>query len=73
MAELKAEGIGSQVHYIPIYRQPFYVNHFHLSKNNFPECEAYYESSLSLPIYPAMTLGQQLRVVRAVQKICGPS
>jgi len=49
--QMKAEGIICNCHYIPIHLQPYYqVKGF--NKGDYPNAEAYYASSLSLPIYP---------------------
>ena len=49
---LRAKGIGVQVHYIPIYRQPFYRK---LIPDVYcPNAEEFYKIELSLPVYPCM-------------------
>lgn len=53
MNALAARGVGSQVHYIPVYMHPI---HQHLrGTGNFPQVTQYYESCLSLPLHPGMT------------------
>jgi UDP-4-amino-4,6-dideoxy-N-acetyl-beta-L-altrosamine transaminase len=49
---LKARGIGSQVHYIPVHRQPYYRERY--GELSLPGAEAWYARCLSLPLYPAM-------------------
>ena len=51
MQALADKGIGTQVHYIPLYRHPFYAKRYPDLETLFPETEAYYESTLSLPLY----------------------
>ena len=51
---LRKSGIGVNVHYIPIYRQPFYQK-FNFNKADFKGCEKYYKSCISLPLYPELT------------------
>ena len=64
MARLKQCGIGTQVHYIPLYRQPF---HFGLGRpQDFPSAERYYGGCLSLPLHAALTDADAKRVVSAV-------
>jgi UDP-4-amino-4,6-dideoxy-N-acetyl-beta-L-altrosamine transaminase len=59
-------GIRANVHYIPVYRQPYFRNKgFRCSA--FPEAERYYAEALTLPIYPALTEGDQSRVLSALQ------
>jgi perosamine synthetase len=54
-AALRDKGLGVQVHYIPLHRQPYYRNRYGLSPADFPHAEAYYRSAISLPLFPAMT------------------
>lgn len=49
MQRLSARGIGTQVHYIPLYRQPYYKA---LGARPLPGAEAFYARSLSVPLYP---------------------
>jgi len=53
--ELKIRGIGTSVHFIPLYRHPFYSTTFGYKAESFPKSERVYERIISLPIYPAMT------------------
>ncbi len=64
MAALKARGIGSQVHYIPVHRQPYYARRY--GELALPGADAWYERCLSLPLYPAMVDGDVDRVVEAL-------
>lgn len=54
MNRLKALGVGSQVHYIPVYRQPYYAARYAIDPLRYPEAERYYEECLSLPIHPGL-------------------
>jgi UDP-4-amino-4,6-dideoxy-N-acetyl-beta-L-altrosamine transaminase len=66
MADLKQRGIGTQVHYIPLYRQPF---HRGLGRpQDFPSAERYYGGCLSLPLHAALTDADAQRVVSAVRE-----
>ena len=51
---LRDKGIFCQAHYIPIYRQPYYVDRFNAVPERFPETEKYFASCLSLPLFPDM-------------------
>lgn len=54
MSELAKHGIGTQVHYIPITDQPYYQTELNTKT---PEgAEYYYQRSLSIPLYPELTL-----------------
>ena len=66
---LRAENIGVNVHYLPVYRHPYYQN-LGYSNSLCPVAEAAYEEMLTLPLFPAMT-GQDVNdVVRALEKVC---
>jgi UDP-4-amino-4,6-dideoxy-N-acetyl-beta-L-altrosamine transaminase len=65
---LRARGIGVNLHYIPIYRQPDYAS-LGFEREAFPQAEAHYAEAISLPMYPAMTNAQQDEAVAAVRDI----
>jgi UDP-4-amino-4,6-dideoxy-N-acetyl-beta-L-altrosamine transaminase len=50
---LKAQGVGSQVHYIPVHTQPYYRKLY--GPQSLPGAEAWYARCLSLPLYPGMS------------------
>lgn len=52
MRTLAEQGIGTQVHYIPLYRQPYYAAQGH---SHLPGAEAYYHSTLSIPLHTRLT------------------
>jgi UDP-4-amino-4,6-dideoxy-N-acetyl-beta-L-altrosamine transaminase len=64
---LREAGIGVNVHYIPIHTQPYYAK-FGFKPEDFPEAMRYYESAISLPMYPTLEPGQQTAVAEAVKK-----
>lgn len=68
MLKLKKKGILTQVHYIPIYRQPYYRKKLGLSKSLFPESENYYARALSIPIYYGMTRKETEKVIRDIKE-----
>jgi perosamine synthetase len=68
-AALRAEGIGVNVHYIPVHLHPFYRTHFGTGPGNCPVAEAAYQRIVSLPIFPAMTDADCDDVIAALQKI----
>ena len=55
MADLKKAGIGTQVHYIPVHRQPFYKSYGKFEVRDFPVAERHYAGTLSIPLFPSMT------------------
>lgn len=65
MATLKEKGMGSQVHYIPVYHQPYYQSVL----AEVPVCpvmEHYYRGALSIPLYPFMSDADVKRVIDAM-------
>jgi dTDP-4-amino-4,6-dideoxygalactose transaminase len=69
MAQLKARGIGTQVHYIPVYKQPYHAPNFPHGMQEFPVTEAFYRECLTLPCFPAMTDADVARVAKAVRDV----
>jgi dTDP-4-amino-4,6-dideoxygalactose transaminase len=69
MRALKARGVGSQVHYIPVHRQPYYAERYGVA--DLPGADAWYAHCLSLPLYPAMTDADVDRVVAALGDVAG--
>lgn len=65
---LRNENIGVNLHYIPIYRQP-YFRAMGFSASNYPGSENYYKQAISLPIYPDLTETQQDCVCAAIRRI----
>jgi len=53
VGELRKKGIYTQVHYIPIFRQPYYKKHY--KTKVLTESDVFYRRVLSLPLYPSMT------------------
>jgi UDP-4-amino-4,6-dideoxy-N-acetyl-beta-L-altrosamine transaminase len=67
---LRAAGIGVNLHYIPVYRQPYY-RELGFGQGHCPNAEAYYTEAISLPIYATLTDEEQDFVIRAVsQALC---
>ncbi len=64
MKQLKDKGIGTQVHYIPLYHQPYYKKLY--GEIILPGAEAYYASCLSLPLYAGLTQGQQDIIIKVL-------
>ena len=66
---LKAQGVGSQVHYIPVHRQPYYQTRY--GALDLPGADAWYARCLTLPLYPTMADGDVDRVVGALVRALG--
>ncbi|HXP31153.1 MAG TPA: UDP-4-amino-4,6-dideoxy-N-acetyl-beta-L-altrosamine transaminase [Stellaceae bacterium] len=64
MRRLRAQGIGTQVHYAPVHTQPYYRARY--GARDLPGAETYYRRTLSLPLYPAMAEEDVDRVVAAL-------
>lgn len=63
---LKTKDIYCQVHYIPIYDQPYYVQRY--GHQSFPAMDKYYSQCLSLPMYHSMTDKEQDHVITQVRE-----
>lgn len=63
---LKSKGVGANVHYIPVYLQPFYEG-LGFRAGHCPEAEHFYQEAVSLPMFPALTPQQQQHVVAALR------
>lgn len=66
---LRAEGIGVNVHYIPVHRHPYYRDRYPDLEGRFPAAEAAYERLLTLPLFAAMTDRDLDDVVAALAKV----
>ena len=66
---LRAEGLGVNVHYIPVHLHPFYRQNYGTAVGDCPAAEAAYERLVTLPIFPDMNNGDMEDVVAAVQKV----
>jgi dTDP-4-amino-4,6-dideoxygalactose transaminase len=59
---LRVASIGVNLHYIPVYRHPYYARQGFI-RSDFPEAERYYSEAISLPIYPGLREEQQQEIV----------
>jgi UDP-4-amino-4,6-dideoxy-N-acetyl-beta-L-altrosamine transaminase len=66
---MRGTGIGVNLHYIPVPRQPYYER-MGFKRTDFPEAERYYAEAISLPMYPGLTDQQQDQVVAALRAAC---
>jgi dTDP-4-amino-4,6-dideoxygalactose transaminase len=62
MDRLRAAGIGTQVHYLPLHRQPYYRERY--GAQTLPGADSYYAHCLSLPLFPDMTDQDVVRVAQ---------
>jgi perosamine synthetase len=69
--KLREEGIGVNVHYIPVHIHPFYKDRFGFHPGLCPRAEDAYKNIISLPIFPAMSLQEVEYVIEGVREIGG--
>ncbi len=65
--QLKAGGIGVNVHYVPVHLHPYYTQKFQTGLGLCPQAEAVYEQIISLPMYPALTNNDITAVIDVVK------
>jgi UDP-4-amino-4,6-dideoxy-N-acetyl-beta-L-altrosamine transaminase len=65
---LNSRGVGCQVHYIPVYRHPYYQK-LGCNPANYPFAEQFYRQCLSIPLYPALTDQQIQTVIDSVNEL----
>jgi dTDP-4-amino-4,6-dideoxygalactose transaminase len=66
--QLRAKGIGVNLHYIPVHTQPYYKE-LSFVAGQFIESEKYYTDAISIPLFHTMTEVQQNKVVAALTEI----
>ena len=67
MQELREQGVGTQVLYIPVYLQPWYRRTYGYTSGKCPNAEHFYARALSLPLYSAMSDADVEKVIQAVK------
>ena len=65
---LREQGIGVNLHYIPVHTQPYYQR-LGFVKGDYPLAETYYEEAITLPIYPGLKKQQQDRVINSLSAV----
>ncbi|EMN71114.1 UDP-4-amino-4,6-dideoxy-N-acetyl-beta-L-altrosamine transaminase [Leptospira interrogans] len=68
--QLRNAGILVNLHYIPIYRQPYYSK-FGYDPKNFPEAEEYYKEAISIPMFPGLKEEEQIEVAERLMTPIG--
>lgn len=66
---LRERGIGVNVHYIPVYTQPYYRNTFGFAENYCPNAVDYYNSCISLPMYYSLSRDEQAYVIQMIKEV----
>lgn len=64
--KLRQNGIGVNLHYIPIHFHPYYLR-MGFKRGDFPQSELYYQEAISLPIFTSLTENDQNAVVDALK------
>jgi len=64
---LRAQGVGVNVHYIPVHTQPYYAA-MGFQPGDFPEAMRYYAEALSLPMFPKFSEAEQDFVVETLRR-----
>jgi dTDP-4-amino-4,6-dideoxygalactose transaminase len=68
--ELKARGIGTSVHFIPLHMHSLYQKQLGYRNGQFPRAEQHFENAISLPLFPSMTDDDVSRVISALGEVC---
>jgi len=68
---LHERGIGVSVHYIPLHLQPYWRDRYTLEPGQFEASQAFYERTISLPLFTRMTDSDQDRVIEALHELLG--
>jgi len=66
--ELRQNGLGVNVHYIPVHTQPYYKN-MGFKKGDFPQAEKYYGCEISIPLYPGLNFDEQNHIIRLLKQV----
>ncbi len=66
---LRAQGIGVNLHYIPVYAHPYYQQ-LGFKAGICPIAEAYYARAISIPMFPTLTRNDQAAVISALKQAC---
>ena len=61
-------GIQANLHYIPVYRQPYYEQ-FGFKQGYCPEAEKYHQDAISIPMYASLSEADQTRVIRVLHDV----
>lgn len=69
MMQLKEKGIGTQVHNIPVYRQPYFIKLYGEQRHKFPGAEQFFAQTLSIPLHPGLTDEDQGQVISALKEL----
>jgi len=66
--ELRENGIGVNVHYIPVHVQPYYQD-IGFKYGDFPQSENYYKNAITIPLFPGLTIEMQDKIVKVLKEV----
>ncbi|MDP5290705.1 UDP-4-amino-4,6-dideoxy-N-acetyl-beta-L-altrosamine transaminase [Oceanimonas sp. CHS3-5] len=66
--QLREQGVGVNLHYIPVHTQPYYQN-MGFKQGDYPQAEQYYSEAISLPMYQGLTDEQQDEVIQVLNAV----
>lgn len=70
IAELNGRGIGTSVHFIPLFLQSFYRRHLKLNKKDFPQADRAFREAITLPFFPDLKNAEIDYVCDVIEGIC---
>lgn len=70
--EMAKNGIGTSVHYKPLYRMTYYKETYDLNPSDFPNTEKIWKGTVSLPIYPDLCIDELDYICKTIRKILSP-
>jgi UDP-4-amino-4,6-dideoxy-N-acetyl-beta-L-altrosamine transaminase len=66
--KLRQHGFAVNVHYYPLHLQPYYRK-LGYKRGDFPNSEAYYDTALTLPLFPGLERAEQARVIKIIEEV----
>jgi dTDP-4-amino-4,6-dideoxygalactose transaminase len=66
-ASMKREGIGVQVHYIPVHRHPYY-REMGYAQDACPAAQNFYQKEISIPLHQGMDDAAVAAVIKAIER-----
>ncbi|MFB6182327.1 MAG: UDP-4-amino-4,6-dideoxy-N-acetyl-beta-L-altrosamine transaminase [Candidatus Magasanikbacteria bacterium] len=67
--ELRDRNVGVHVHYVPIYKHPYYQENFDFNEDEYPKTEELYDRILTLPMFPQMSIEDCENVVEILSSV----
>ena len=68
--ELIKQGVGVQVHYVPVHLHPYY-RQLGYRQGDFPEAETFSKEVISLPLYPSLTSKDVIKIIGIIDNVVG--